>query len=185
MKPALIFFMCLLSSSVFADEVFDAVGEAVIPELRAEMPMIAQSKNDIAIDTKTVTLWQEYFTKLNDCTPGTFVLPQINPHLAKQYGNILTARIDGALNGHCEVIMMYYSENDSRLKRNPQSIAVQQYPTGQECRLSKATANAMIEFDSNVLKGNEVKIANDDPHSKAMMEECTPFVMVDGEKILG
>lgn len=176
MKWMMILLLSLFSNIIRAD----VVGEAVIPELQSTP---AESTKNAAINTQAVTAWQNYFNQLSNCAPGTFVLTQINPNLAKQYGNILTAKINGANNGRCEVIMMYYSENDPRLtlkSGNP----IQQYPAGQECHLAKATADALIEFDSHLLKGDELKIANGDPHSKAMMEECTPFVMINGEKII-
>jgi hypothetical protein len=173
---------CLLPNVVYAE----TVGEFVIPDYNPAAPTATvqpSAPNPISPDSKTITLWQNYFDKLNTCTPGTFALPQINPHLAKQYGNIQTNQINGAANGHCEVVMMYYSETDPRLERKSQADnQIQQYPAGQVCRLSKMTADAMIEFDSNILKGGEVKLASDDPHSKAMMEECSPFVVINGEK---
>jgi len=181
-KSGWLVLMCLLSNVVYAE----TVGEFVIPDynpVAATTTAQPSTPNPTSPDPKTVTLWQSYFTQLNTCTPGTFVLPQINPHLAKQYGNTQTNKINGATNGHCEVVMMYYSETDPRLERKSQvENQIQQYPAGQVCRLSKVTADAMIEFDSNILKGGEVKLASDDPHSKAMMEECSPFVVINGEK---
>lgn len=179
-KSGWLLLICLLSNVVYAE----TVGEFIIPDYN---PVAATAQpvtpNPTLPDAKTVTIWQNYFTQLNTCTPGTFVLPQINPHLAKQYGTIQTNKINGATSGHCEVVMMYYSETDPRLERKAQAEnQIQKYPAGQVCRLSKMTADAMIEFDSNILKGGEVKLASDDPHSKAMLEECSPFVVINGEQ---
>lgn len=184
-KTGCLILICLLSNLANAE----TVGEFVIPDYNPVATTEVQPSlpNPTSADSKTVTLWQNYFEQLSSCAPGTFELPQINPHLAKQYGSIQTNKINGSANGHCEVVMMYYSQNDPRLKPKPQAenqAQVHQYPTGQVCRLSKITADAMIEFDSNILKGGEIKMASDDPHSKAMMEECSPFVVINGEKTL-
>lgn len=175
--------MCLLSNLVNAE----TVGEFVIPDYNPAATAEAQppQPKPTSPDSKAITLWQNYFEQLSSCAPGIFELPQINPHLAKQYGSIQTNKINGATNGHCEVVMMYYSQNDSRLKPQAENQSqIQQYPAGQVCHLSKMSADAMIEFDSNILKGGEIKIASDDPHSKAMMEECSSFVVINGEKSL-
>ncbi|MHB1948363.1 MAG: hypothetical protein ACYCQI_09645 [Gammaproteobacteria bacterium] len=181
-----LYLMYLFSNMVFAE----TVGEFVIPDYNSAAVTTTAVPSDPSpksSDSKTITVWQNYFNQLSTCAPGTFELPQINPHLAKQYGNIQTNKINGATNGHCEVVMMYYSETDPRLERKslPENQdQIKQYPAGQLCRLSKMTADAMIEFDSNILKGGEVKMVSDDPHSKAMMEECSPFVVINGEKTL-
>lgn len=147
----------------------------------------ASIKNSSLSDPKALAAWQDYFSKLSPCEPGTFALSQINPILSKQYGAVVTNKINGIRNGRCDVTIMYYAENDPRIVQNAMSDIANQmlkYPAGEECHFSKSTVDDMIEFDLKLLKGEEVKIGNNDPHSKAIAEECAPFVVIKGEKMV-
>jgi len=151
-----------------------------------EESSVVKIPNRILQDPKTSALWQAYFNKLRTCTPGVYVLPQINPAISKQYGDIETDHVVGVgTDNRCHITMMYYAANDPRLSPNPLlGAAPKQYPAGSECSLTTATIEAMIAFDQNILQGNEIKIAAEDPFSKVISQYCAPFVIIQGQKMM-
>lgn len=191
MKGILLIILSCISTAAFAENHIYATAdssEITIPDYTppgaAEPAVNEKLKAATKITYNVATAWHDFFDKLHTCTSGNYILEQINPVIAEQYGNLETTKIMGWRDDKCHLSIMYYSENDPRLTPNPQSTApVEKYPAGQECYFSKETIESVIEFDNRILRGQTITASNDDPYSRAMAEECSPFVIMEGKKV--
>lgn len=137
--------------------------------------------------TQVVSIWNDYFNRLRACTPGTYALPQVNPVTLVHYGEVETNKIAGWENDKCKLTIMYYHENDPRLAHVAQQTLSQkilQYPTGLECSFSKQTIESLIAMNSIFLKGKQITLSDEDPISKAVAHECSPYVVLNGQKTM-
>lgn len=131
--------------------------------------------------------WQTYLSSLRACTPGTYVLRQINPALFTQFGKVETNKIAGLEGDVCVLTTMYYAENDPRLSPRGGVNAkdeIVKYPAGLECRLPRPSVEVLIAMDADFLAGKDVKPSDADPFSKILADQCNAFIMINGEKTL-
>jgi len=162
----------------------------IAPQIAPPQQVEISIGQDVLSNPRIVGDWQSYTSRLGSCIPGTYVLWQINPLTAAQYGNIETDKILGKEEDLCHVIMMYYRENDPRLfvetfpnLKTPSGKKIS-YPTGQECRFKQSTVDSIVEFETNLLSGQTFTVSNRDPLSVAVAEECIPYVVIDGQKTI-
>lgn len=174
MNQFIFLFLFFFSTLVFADVPASFVNVKVSDLLLSDPNFVAE--------------WQDYLNKLTACVPGKYVLSQINPLLAKQFGQVETISILGSENNLCHVIMMFYAENDPRLLLPLPDTTVaklNKYPTGLDCALRPATTDALVDFTKKLLNGEEVRITNQDPLSNLLTQDCRFFMMINGVKTYG
>lgn len=143
--------------------------------------------NQATISPEEKSKWINYFNDLRNCKPSTYILNQINPALASQYGKFVTNKIISQDNDKCRLTIMYYKEDDPRLRSigdyTSDKNKIMQYPSGLECRLSKPAVESLIATDADFLSGKPVNPAGD-IFSKVVAQECLPYVMINGQQII-
>lgn len=118
-------------------------------------------------------LWGNFFISLSTCSPGLFVLPQINPNLAKAYSEIQTIEIKGIVDDKCKMSMIYYKSDDPRVLTDSEEMKSK--PIGLNCEINAATIKAYIIQSYSYLE-NATRAPAADPTSSVFAQECQPIM---------
>lgn len=144
-----------------------------LPTVPTQPPM-GTSPPVPGIDPNVVKQWQDLFAKIATCTPGVYVMKQINPATASMYTDTQTVKIIGQQDRTCHLTIMFYAESDEKAPGGKRL-------GGADCKWDFNAVGSYIDFNSRILKKQTTVQVY--PLIDALAKECMMYEIKDGKKV--